>query len=763
MILAVSLASLVQGGPAAADAANKGGDFVPVNTVLLDTRNGTGGVTGARPAGDTATVTALGVGGVPSTGVRALLLDVTAISPTAATYLTVFPKDATRPTASSLNAAKGEVLTNSVVVPVDSSGQLSVYNLAGSTHVKLDVQGYFTTGTTGAGGAFVPVDHARVVDTRSGLGTTTGPIAANGSRTVTLTGGVIPAGASAALVDVVVTGATTVSFLNVATAGQATAVTSLDYQVGTTSMGMSVKLPADGKVVLTNKGTGTVHALVTVQGYFTATPTTGAGLRTVPATRLLDTRTAGSKTPVPANGTVDVAVGGVNGLPTRGIAGAVLNLTAVGPTSTGHFTVWPLGATPAVASVTNFSTGQIARSSLAVARVGAEGKIRIKNNSSGTVHLLVDLQGWFADPVQELPTVPFTRMSVLQGEPDGSTVRKITLAYTDNVGVLRVGTVDPGAWNDVAWAPISGQEAYTGTPSLHQRTDKGIQVAAQNIDTDIWSANESTEPDYLWPAPTSLGGSMAGPPTGLRVSTGKDVLFAVDTDGRLWQYRELTGPPTWTSLGDVDLVGQVSVVDDDEAYRLIATTTAGTVKTALYYADGSLSGWTDLGGNVTGTPAAVWQPGNRTRIVARRADGAIVTKAETSTTTWTGEWERIGDFTAAGSPAIILDPELSRLAVVARGHDDEIHQVFETATGSATWGQWWVLNPDPVGTPENAATDPAVAKVSTGTSQTYVIVFRNRNGAFRLYSRQLSPGDGQGLAGAQVSYAGRTLPAPPAS
>ncbi|TBL33314.1 hypothetical protein EYA84_17610 [Verrucosispora sp. SN26_14.1] len=55
-------------------------------------------------------------------------------------------------------------------------------------------------------------------------------------------------------------------------------------------MGMSVKLPADGRVVITNGGSGTVHVVISVQGYFTATPTTGAGLRILAASRLLDTR-----------------------------------------------------------------------------------------------------------------------------------------------------------------------------------------------------------------------------------------------------------------------------------------------------------------------------------------------------------------------------------------------------------------------------------------------------------------------------------------
>ncbi|TDB79096.1 hypothetical protein [Micromonospora sp. KC721] len=770
----ILLAAGLSPGSASADAAGKGGDFVPANAVLLDTRNGTGGVTGARPAASTTTVTALGVGGVPASGVRALLVDVTAITPAGNTYLTVFPHGAARPVASSLNAAKGEVLSNSVVVAPGTDGKLDVYNHFDSAHIKLDVQGYFTTSTTGVGGAFVPVDHTRLVDTRTGHGTSTGPIGANGgSRTVTLTGGVIPTGASAAMIDVVVIGATALGHLAVAPANQASAANAIDYQAGITSMGMSVKLPADGQVVLTNRGASTVHVLVSVQGYFTAAPTTGAGLRTLTAGRLLDTRTVGAKTPLPAGGTVDVAIGGTNGLPTRAIAGAVLNLTAVSPTATGHLSVWPLDATPTSVSAGNFSTGQVARSGLAVTKVGAEGKVRVRNNSSGTVHLLVDLQAWFADPMPELTPLPFARMAVVQGESDGTQLRRITLAFTDNAGRLLVGTMDPDQYGQTVWAPASGREAYTGPPSLHQRVDKGVQVAAQNIDTNIWSTSENTGTPYTWPAPSNLGGSMAGPPTGAQLvnrieghpSSKADVLFAVDADGRLWHYRQSGTSPAWASLGDADLASQVAVANEDEgSLRLVARTITGTVKTATYFPDGALSSWTDLAGDVTGTPAVVSGLGGRTRIVVRAADGSIRTKVEVSSTSWSTDWERIGDFTAAGSPAVVLDPVLTRTAVVARGHDNEMYVVFETNAGSNTWGQWKTLNPNPDVASDNAATDPAIATISIGTApgQAFIVVFRNQNGGFRIYRRELSLLDGGSWSTARIWYTGHTQPAPPA-
>ncbi len=86
------------------------------------------------------------------------------------------------------------------------------------------------------------------------------------------------------------------------------------------------------------------------------------------------------------------------------------------------------------------------------------------------------------------------------------------------------------------------------------------------------------------------------------------------------------------SLGAAGLAGQVTVVEEsDNAVRLVARSTSGTVKTAPCRPDGALSTWTDLGGPVTGTLAAVVHPGFRSRVIMRGADGAVLTKVESST------------------------------------------------------------------------------------------------------------------------------------
>ncbi|MFD7974250.1 hypothetical protein ACFV3S_00140 [Streptomyces sp. NPDC059749] len=104
-------------------------------TRLMDSRSGLG-VPKAKigPAGTVALQVA-GKGGVPATGVTAVVLNVTATNPTAATFVSVYPDGTTRTSASNLNIAAGQTRPNLVVVPV-VNGKVSFYNHAGA-HVIL--------------------------------------------------------------------------------------------------------------------------------------------------------------------------------------------------------------------------------------------------------------------------------------------------------------------------------------------------------------------------------------------------------------------------------------------------------------------------------------------------------------------------------------------------------------------------------------------------------------------------------------------------
>ncbi len=386
-------------------------DYValPASGTLLDTRTDTGGAKGLKAGGSTTTFRVLGTAGVPAYGVSAVLVDVAAISPTATTHLTAFPGGTPQPATSTVNAHKGDIISATQVVRVGADGTLSVYTNSGDTHIMVDVHGYFRAGSveaSPAGGGFVAVPHRRVADTRDGTGTTKGTVPSGGTRTIALTGGTIPVGATGALLDIAVVGATGPGYLRAyPTGGPVETRSLLDYVSGITSQGVAVKLSANGQVTIENRGPA-VHLVISVQGYVTATARTGAGLRLTPPTRVLNT-TADQGVAVPANGTVAVQLSGANGIPSAGLAGAIVNLAVVKPTGTGFLAVKPDSGAAFVSgdpSVLNFTAGQHARASMVVVqggkfdpvrRVGQDGRILIKNVSGGTIHLLVDLHGWF--------------------------------------------------------------------------------------------------------------------------------------------------------------------------------------------------------------------------------------------------------------------------------------------------------------------------------------------------------------------------------
>ncbi len=112
--------------------------FTPTQpTRLLDTRTGS-----AIGPGGSMNLPVAGAAGVPG-NVAAVVLNVTAVSPTAASYLTVFPDGQGLPGVSNLNYTAGETIANSVIVPV-VDGSIDFYNHVGSVNVLVDIAGYYT-------------------------------------------------------------------------------------------------------------------------------------------------------------------------------------------------------------------------------------------------------------------------------------------------------------------------------------------------------------------------------------------------------------------------------------------------------------------------------------------------------------------------------------------------------------------------------------------------------------------------------------------
>ena len=231
----------------------------------LDTRNGTGGRMGALGPNGTFDLTVRGVGGVPLDA-DSVVVNVTAVNPTANGWLTVWPTGQTKPNASSVNFVIGQNVPNAVIAKVGTNGRISINNANGNTHVIVDILGYMANSATGR---HFPVPAARLLDTRPN---NVAPLGANSSRNITVTGvgGVPASGVSAVALNIAAYNATAITYLTAWPNGQTRPNSSnLNPRPGLSVSNLAiVKVGTAGQVSLYN-GSGTIDVVVDVVGYFT--------------------------------------------------------------------------------------------------------------------------------------------------------------------------------------------------------------------------------------------------------------------------------------------------------------------------------------------------------------------------------------------------------------------------------------------------------------------------------------------------------------
>jgi hypothetical protein len=114
----------------------------------------------------------------------------------------------------------------------------------------------------------------------------------------------------------------------------------------------------------------------------------------IPPVRVLDTRFGiGAPTgKLGPGGTLDVAIGGVAGVPTDATAVAI-NITSEGATAPSFLTVYPTGASRPVSSVANVNPG-LSMESAGSFDLGTGGKITVYN-ASGSTNVVIDVTGYY--------------------------------------------------------------------------------------------------------------------------------------------------------------------------------------------------------------------------------------------------------------------------------------------------------------------------------------------------------------------------------
>lgn len=245
---------------------------------LLDTRTGNGRTgTSAVPSAGVVPLQVTGRGGVPASGVSAVVLNVTVVAPKGSGYITASANGVTRPNASNLNFTPNRTVPNLVVVPVGANGQVDLFNGSdGTVHLLADVSGYFLAGAPTAAGALGALAPGRLLDTRTGNGrpglTSPVPSGAVVSLQVTNRGGVPASGVSAVVLNLTVVAPTGSGYIT-AHADQATRpnASNVNFSPNLTVANLVVvPVGINGKVSLFNGSTGTVHLLADVTGWIRA-------------------------------------------------------------------------------------------------------------------------------------------------------------------------------------------------------------------------------------------------------------------------------------------------------------------------------------------------------------------------------------------------------------------------------------------------------------------------------------------------------------
>ena len=401
---------------------------------------------------------------------------------------------------------------------------------------------------------FTPVTPARVIDTRTGLGTPTAKIGPGRTITVTLTGrgGVPTTGVTGVALALTTLNSTASAFLTVYPAGATRPFTrSVNTAAGLNVTEQTIaKVSASGQVTIFN-ASGSTDVIAYVHGWYGTAPSVHA-LTPAP---LLDTRSgvgAPAKGPLPTGGVAVVQVTGRGGVPATGATGVVVNLTGLGSTTSGTMALFPTGTTPGLGSVVLNPAGPV--SNLVHVQLGTGGRVTLINNAA-TAHALVDVVAWTGPGGQLHPVTPehrydtravgatgpivsngwldlwmsgFGSIPVLDIRAVVLNVTVVAPATNGSVVVHQQGTARPGA------VSLSYTKGRTSTSQVVAMIGAGGWIRFDNIGTSVnfvidtvgwYSANGSLGLTVGTPVVAGVDG--AGQPAPLRIA-GESVSGSAD-------------------------------------------------------------------------------------------------------------------------------------------------------------------------------------------------------------------------------------------
>ncbi|MFE7132863.1 tachylectin-related carbohydrate-binding protein [Streptomyces sp. NPDC057638] len=363
------------------------------------------------------------------------------------------------------------------------------------------------------------------------------------------------------------------------------------------------------------------------------------------------------------------------------------------------------------------------------------------------------ITGTFTPPRPTLTQEPYPPSSVAQ--VSGGVLE---FAYTDNIGRLMHGRMpDPSNVQNVLWSAVSGNEAFTGQPSLSEHADGRVSLTALNLSSSVWHRNQAAKSSADWAAWNDLAGHMKYRPITAKTPAGLLTQFAVDANGKPW-FRQLAAPNYefrgWIPLTGTGFAGALTAVTVRNGIQLFGRDATGLLRTALFTGDGLSGPWTTLGTQATtGTASVVVYPGYRMRVFAADGNGRVVTTAQAAENGAFGDWSQVGDLITTGSPSALISPTSGLTEVAVRSAaDGRIHSTGETTQGSGVWRVWRAADAGLV-----SATDPVAFAYTNAAGPTWAISFRTADNQSYLTTVQTSP---LRTAKAAPVFTTRSLPAP---
>ena len=157
--------TLGAGGLISVNAANDTSSLVPITPArILDTRSGDRvGSLDTAGASNPYRLKVIGTDGIPTSGVTAASLNVTAVDTQTNNYggyVSVYPCAAVssaKPDVSNMNFGSGQTIANAVTVPVSTDGHICLY-VYGTAHLLVDVNGFYMSATAGAVDAYTKAE-----------------------------------------------------------------------------------------------------------------------------------------------------------------------------------------------------------------------------------------------------------------------------------------------------------------------------------------------------------------------------------------------------------------------------------------------------------------------------------------------------------------------------------------------------------------------------------------------------------------------------